>query len=85
MNPYFYGFFQDLEFDVLEHWDKTGANAYVQSMHGRSKYLSEPIVSYELQSWAKDILNDPNKCLVELGYNAGDFATYIADCTRRGC
>lgn len=84
MNPLHYGFFQDLEFDVLEHWDKTGADAWSCYSIGRNNYLAEPVKEYTLKDWAKDVLADPNKCLLELGYNAGDFATYIADCTRRG-
>jgi hypothetical protein len=29
--------------------------------------------------WAEDILNDPCKMLIELGYNDGDFASWVVD------
>lgn len=88
MNPLYYGFFRDLEFDVLQFWAQVGRIPYTKSLghskYNRNKYIANPEEQVELAPWAKDVLSDPNKCLLELGYNAGDFSSYIDYCTRRG-
>lgn len=83
MNPYYYGFFQDLECDVIEHWDTKGINVWKASSSSTSKFYVDQVIEYELEGWAKHVLSDADLCLVELGYMPGDYASWLANREQR--
>ena len=67
--------FSILEQKVLDFWEADGYDwkTYEQDCDDPVHY------SLGLTDYASEVLNDPNRMLEELGYNSGDYATFIRE------